>query len=459
MLLLLSTRSDFAEAMSQGIKLHTKGRHYTGRNAEVEGDIFSFRGEGGSVGVVKILEPMSPMLNYYEYQIVCRGRKCAIGVGVGEQGYPLDRMPGWNRNGIGYHADDGRMFHQDGFGRAFGSTCTEGDRMGCGVDYDGECEAGYINIFFTKNGKQVGDFIKMRRPLFGLYPIIGLHSVGEKVRYLGHWRRIPDGLQEPMEEECSPSSYWLRSNAIQFLNDGLTLEYRGNGLDKQDVGIAQAKFRMDQTNHYFEMEILASGKEGWLALGLAKSTYPLHRHPGWNKGSVGYHADNGQLYKEKGIGEAFGPPCSEGDIMGCGIHFPVETDVSENSKQDAAAVASQLDSGSEFEYDSDRDILYGFEEDEELEDEFSYDSEDDYEELFEKSLRQRWMMREQKRSGKKSERHTDEKSDRTCTVYFTKNGERVGETECSVPRGGFYPIVAMLSQGETCRVNFNPLSG
>ena len=443
--------------MSQGVKLHTKGRYYKGRNAEVEGDIFSFRGEGGSVGVVKILEPMSPMLNYYEYQILCRGRKCAIGVGVGEQGYPLDRMPGWNRNGIGYHADDGRLFHQDGFGRAFGSTCTEGDRMGCGIDYDTDCEDGHQNIFFTKNGKQVGELIKMRRPLFGFYPIIGLHSKGEKVRYLGHWRRVPDGVQEPMEEDCSPSTYWLRSNAIRFLNDGLTLEYRGNGLEKQDVGIAQAKFRMDQTNHYFEMEILSSGKEGWLAIGLAKSTYPLHRHPGWNKGSVGYHADNGQLYKEKGIGEEFGPLCSEGDVMGCGIHFPVgmETD------KEGGAAASQQDSGSEFEYDSEHDILYGFEEDEqyELEDEFSYDSEDDYD-FFEMPLRQRWLMRDrERRSTKVTSKRSEANTDRTCLVYFTKNGERVGETQCTVPGGGFYPIVAMLSQGERCRVDFHPLTG
>ena len=435
--------------MSQGVMLHSKGRYYTGRNAAVDGDMFSFRGEGGSVGVVKILEPMSPMLNYYEYQIVCRGHKCAIGVGVGEQGYPLDRMPGWNRNGIGYHADDGRMFFQDGFGRAFGETCTEGDRMGCGIDYDEDCEDGYRNVFFTKNGIQVGEMVKMRRPLFGFYPIIGMHSMGEKVCYLGHWRRVRDGVQEPMEDDCSPSTYWLRSNAIRFLNDGLTLQYHGNGLEKQDVGIAQARFRMDQTNHYFEMEIVNCGKEGWLAVGLGKSTYPLHRHPGWNKGSVGYHADNGQLYKEMGVGKEFGPPCSEGDVMGCGIHFPV------GMETEGEGVA---DTESEFECDLEHDGVYGFEED--LEDDLSYDSEEDYEDLFERPFRQRWRMRDQeRREPKKTATHSESNTDRTCLVYFTKNGERVGETECAVPRGGFYPLIAMLSQGECCRVDFNPLSG
>ena len=453
------------EATSQGLKLHTKGRYYTGRNAEVDGDIFSFRGEGDSVGVVKILEPMSPMLNYYEYEIVCRGRKCAIGVGVGEQGYPLDRMPGWNRNGIGYHADDGRLFCQEGFGRVFGEMCTEGDHMGCGIDYDEECEDGYRNIFFTKNGKQVGEPVKMRRPLFGFYPIIGMHSAGEKVRYLGHWCRIRDGVQEPMEHEQSPSTHWLRSNAIRFINDGLTLEYAGNGLDKQDVGIAQARVKMDQTNHYFEMEIVSCGIEGWLAIGLGKSTYPLHRHPGWNKGSVGYHADNGQLYKERGVGEEFGPQCTAGDVMGCGIQFPTAEQEREEEREEEGegggpvASCQQTESESEFECDSEHDILYGYEEDEEMEDDFSYDSDEDYEDLFQRPLRKRWLMREQGKRAVRRQCSEQTSHNRTCTVYFTKNGERVGETECLIPRGGFYPLVALLSQGESCRVNFNPLTG
>ena len=43
---------------------------------------------------------------------------------------------------------------------------------------------------------------------------------------------------------------------------------------------------LTRTSHYFEMEILATGKLGALAIGLAKTTYPLHRHPGWNSGNM-----------------------------------------------------------------------------------------------------------------------------------------------------------------------------
>ena len=85
------------------------------------------------------------------------------------------------------------------------------------------------------------------------------------------------------------------------------------------------------------------------------------------------------------MGEEFGPVCSTGDVMGCGISFPVGM---ETEKEEGVAAA---DSGSEFD-DSEHDMLYGFEEDEELEDDISYDSED-YEELFERPFHQQWLMR------------------------------------------------------------------
>ena len=108
--------------MDPGVKLHTKGRHCCGNNATIEGDILKFKGERGSVGVLIILEPINPMLNYFECEVVSRGQKCAIGLGFGDKNYSLDHMPGWNVNGIGYHDDDGRLFHHDGRGTQFGPT-------------------------------------------------------------------------------------------------------------------------------------------------------------------------------------------------------------------------------------------------------------------------------------------------------------------------------------------------
>ena len=108
-----------------------------------------------------------------QYVIEDCGQEAAIGVGCGDRGYPMSRMPGWNRNSCGYHADDGKLYHESGMGRAFGPTCTTGDRMGCGLNFDCDLGQGVVQVFFTKNGKQVGEMERMKRPVNGIYPLIG----------------------------------------------------------------------------------------------------------------------------------------------------------------------------------------------------------------------------------------------------------------------------------------------
>ena len=68
--------------VEEGIKVHTKGRVQHGASTDIDGDYFFFK--GGSTGVIKILEPMNPLLNYYEYVIVNKGQEASIGIGVRE---------------------------------------------------------------------------------------------------------------------------------------------------------------------------------------------------------------------------------------------------------------------------------------------------------------------------------------------------------------------------------------
>ena len=181
--------------MQSGMKLHTNGCYRCGSTAEVKGDLFKYTGvQSQQTGVVNILQPLNFTLNYFECKIISTGVSCAIGIGVGELEYPLNRMPGWNRNGVGYHADDGKLFYQNGYGVEFGPTCTTGDRMGCGVDFERKDTSGYINVFFTKNGRQVGTLVKIKNPVNGLYPLVGLHTQEAQVQYLGHWRCYSKGI-------------------------------------------------------------------------------------------------------------------------------------------------------------------------------------------------------------------------------------------------------------------------
>ncbi|CAB4405305.1 unnamed protein product [Rhizophagus irregularis] len=44
---------------------------------------------------------------------------------------PLTRMPGWEKDSIGYHGDDGLVFFESPVGREYGALYSTGDTAGC----------------------------------------------------------------------------------------------------------------------------------------------------------------------------------------------------------------------------------------------------------------------------------------------------------------------------------------
>ena len=48
------------------------------------------------------------------------------------------------------------------------------------------------------------------------------------------------------------------------------LEYTGRGKSIIDVGLAQARWALDTTNHYYEIEITDPGENCYIAIGLAR---------------------------------------------------------------------------------------------------------------------------------------------------------------------------------------------
>ena len=123
--------------------------------------------------------------------------------------------------------------------------------------------------------------------------------------------------------------------------------------------------------------------------------------------------------------------------MGCGILFPATDDT----------VLSNL---SESDSDVEQTAEFVYEEDDQ---EGVWSGSDSGDFLKQLHVKYRAVMK-QKSQVKGEKRTKTKETGSVCTVYFTKNGERVGSVECSVPRGGFYPVVAMLSGGEKIRVNF-----
>jgi Ran-binding protein 9/10 len=62
-------------------------------------------------------------------------------------------------------------------------------------------------------------------------------------------------------------------------------------------------------------------QNSFIGIGFCYGSVDLNRLPGWEKGSWGYHGDDGNSYASQGIGKSYGPTFTTGDIIGCGIDF------------------------------------------------------------------------------------------------------------------------------------------
>uniref|UniRef100_A0A8C1I6J7 SPRY domain containing 3 n=1 Tax=Cyprinus carpio TaxID=7962 RepID=A0A8C1I6J7_CYPCA len=371
------------------------------------GDTLSYQGNSDEVGCYVAPRPLSKGNCYFEVTIMDTGVRGTIAVGLVPQHYKLDHQPGWLPHSIAYHADDGKLYNGNPVGQQFGPKCNRGDRIGCGI-YADTSDAGLVTVFFTKNGKEVGSVVVPVAP-DGLFPAIGMHSLGEEVR-LDLQAEWGSEEEDSVMMVDSHEDEWARLYDVRV--SGTLLEYVGKGKSIMDVGLAQARQPLTTRSHYFEVEIVDPGEKCYIALGLARRDYPKNRHPGWSRGSVAYHADDGKIFHGSGVGDQFGPRCFEGDIMGCGIMFPRDY-VLDYEGKNITANQGRVEN-----------LLYLNDEDEEEGDD-----------------------PEQEHEGRK------------VMVFFTRNGKIIGRREVVVPAGGFYPTIGMLSSGEKVKVDLHPLSG
>ncbi|XP_069132478.1 SPRY domain-containing protein 3-like isoform X2 [Argopecten irradians] len=424
-------------------------------NINVDGDVLSYSpNDRFSVGLYVAGEPLTPEDYYFEVEILDIGNRGTIGVGLVPQRYPLDAQPGWRAFSVGFHADDGKLYKANGFGKPFGTKSQTGDKIGCGIKfsapeegpgqsvkvffthngkevsysaqrswrgiykwvpsvrpYEWFPEHSSVKVFFTHNGKEVG-MMMMQAPARGLYPAVGMHSSGEEVRLNLEAEWLYEDLVLMAVDNGEED--WSRLHDVRL--NGTTLEYMGRGKSIHDVGLAQARWPLDTTYHYFEIEIMDPGENCYIAIGVARRNYPHHRHPGWNKGSIAYHADDGKIFVGSGVGDPFGPRCHKGDIMGCGILFPPDYDGETDSDL------------SPDDPDVHNDMI----------DEFSDDSDDD--DII------------------PGGRFLDQNGTKVW-IFFTRNGKMIGKKQVPIPKGGFFPTVGMLSSCEKVRIDLRPLTG
>lgn len=177
-----------------------------------------------------------------------------------------------------------------------------------------------------------------------------------------------------------------------------------------------------------------------------------------------------------GGGEPFGPRCHRGDVMGCGIIFPRNyTDLLKRSS--VPCDGHQLDSTSEDtppcelsdEDDGELELL-----DSEEEDSNGIVLQDmNRAEMLVRQLAQGFPIHPQgvmRRAVPRYELFNRKQVDKNdgdddieygpgVQVFFSRNGSMIGSKEMTIPKGGFFPTVGMLSTAEKVCVDLHPFSG
>ncbi|PVD34730.1 hypothetical protein C0Q70_06007 [Pomacea canaliculata] len=138
--------------------------------------------------------PISQHLPFFEIEVLKCNDRQHIGIGLCHAYYPSNEMIGWKQGSVGYHADNGKLYHNTSTGYA--STITRedtsykaGDIIRCEVDFmkarvkpDGTLYPQQkISVWFYKNGVKTHecDFEYLTE---GLYPAINLHFEGDQVK-------------------------------------------------------------------------------------------------------------------------------------------------------------------------------------------------------------------------------------------------------------------------------------
>ena len=112
------------------------------------------------IRTTKCIHPMAKVC-YFEMTVRNAGEGAVIGIGLSKTSIK-DRngvFPGWGNGSIGYHGDDGKLFHDSGTPLATCEPYGRGDTVGCCLKRMKITEYGYGKTlqfcFFTLNGKRL----------------------------------------------------------------------------------------------------------------------------------------------------------------------------------------------------------------------------------------------------------------------------------------------------------------
>ncbi|CAF1382552.1 unnamed protein product [Rotaria sp. Silwood1] len=127
------------------------------------------------------------------------------------------------------------------------------------------------------------------------------------------------------EDTPLPSKWSSKEKAspLALQQNNLLVTYKGPGKSHKDAASVRSDHPIPPLTgiYYYEIKIISKGRDGYMGIGLSTSEVNLNRLPGWDKGSYGYHGDDGHSFCSSGAGIAYGPTFTTGDFVGCCVNF------------------------------------------------------------------------------------------------------------------------------------------
>ena len=99
--------------LGRHINAHKQSKPQSERIVCESDDILSYGLDEKSLpGVYIAAKPLQPELNdYFEIEVIESSSVADIAIGLVSSNHPLDQLPGFVSNSVGYHAGDGRFVH------------------------------------------------------------------------------------------------------------------------------------------------------------------------------------------------------------------------------------------------------------------------------------------------------------------------------------------------------------
>ena len=103
--------------------------------------------------------------------------------------------------------------------------------------------------------------------------------------------------------------------------------------------------------YYYELAVLGVGESGRnsISIGLTSEESRLQSLPGWEKNTIGYHGDDGNIFSGKSsVQVANGPEFGIGDVVGCGINMRKNVVIFTKNGKYSAIVHSSMENNVRF---------------------------------------------------------------------------------------------------------------